>query len=207
MRARQLLPAALALAGLLALSACGSGDGLRVEGADTPLPSASTPSASTRGFGPEGTTTTKPTPLAAPTPLKLDLQKVRAALLADKQLDPYARTVLSGCTVVSRCLVGGATVDAMRSGRPQQIVLVHTLENFVIAGFLIAVDPPGLRPVWRLKGQQLKIVPGRNGDLVAESALYSLTDKLCCPSGRLVEVYRWDGRQMAKVSSQDQKGD
>lgn len=204
MRARQLLPAALALAGLLALSACGNGGGLRVEGADTPV-ATSTPSASTRGFGPEGTTTAKPT--TPPTPLNLDLQKVRAALLADKQLDPYARQVLSGCTVISRCLTGGATVDAMHSGHAQQIVLVHTLDKFVIGGFLIAVDPPGLRPVWRVKAQQLKIIPGRNGDLVAESALFSLTDKLCCPSGRLVEVYRWDGRQMAKVSSQDQKGD
>lgn len=204
MRARQLLPAALALAGLLAMSSCGGGDGLRVEGADTPAPTATpaTPSASTEGFGPKGTTTT-----AKPTPLSLDLQKVRAVLLADKQLDPYVRTVLSGCEVVSRCLTSGATVDAMHRGQPQLVVLVHTTDDFVFGGFLMAVDPPGLRPVWRLKAQQLKIVPGRNGDLVAESALFSLTDKLCCPSGRLVEVYRWDGRQMAKVSSQDQKGD
>jgi hypothetical protein len=40
-----------------------------------------------------------------------------------------------------------------------------------------------------------------------ESKIFTIDDKVCCPSGRRVEIYRWTGRQMTKVSSQDQKGD
>lgn len=203
MRARQLLPAALALAGLVLLSACGSGDGLRVEGAD-PVPSSTTPSGAAKGFGPE----TVPTPMVAPTaPVEVSLPAVREALLADKQLDQQSRTVLKNCTVIDRCLTRGATVDAIRSGRPQVLVLIHTVDNFTFMGFLIAVEPSGPRRVWSFKGQQLKIIPATNGDLVVESELFTLNDKPCCPSGKRVEVYRWDGRKMATVNSQDQKGD
>ncbi|GAA1614373.1 hypothetical protein GCM10009789_80640 [Kribbella sancticallisti] len=200
MRARQPLSAALALAGFLALSGCANDGGLRVEGADAPATS-TTPSGEARGFVPEQVPTIKPTPI------DLNLQAVRKALLADKQLDSQSRAVLSKCTLIERCLSRGATVDAMHSGQPQLIVLIHTVEKFVFGGFLIAVGPGGPRRVWSLKAQQLKINPGANGDLVAESELFTLTDQPCCPSGKRVEVYRWDGRQMAKVSSLDQEGD
>lgn len=42
------------------------------------------------------------------------------------------------------------------------------------------------------------------GELVVESKIFTINDPVCCPSGRRVEVYRWNGRQMIKVSSTDQ---
>jgi hypothetical protein len=203
MRARQLLPAALALAGLVVLSACGSGDGLRVEGVEA-APSSATPSGATKGFGPAATPSAGPTPKAT---VAVSLPAVRKALLADKQLDTQSRAALTDCTVIDRCLSLGATVDAMHTGRPQVVVLIHTVDKFRFGGFLIAVEPSGPRRVWSFKGQQLRIIPATNGDLVVESELFGPNDKPCCASGKLVEVYRWDGRQMAKLSSKDQKGD
>lgn len=198
MRARQFLPAALALVALLTVSSCANGSGLRVEGAEPPTDSAApTPSVMrTPGFNEKRIV-----------PITVSLAHVRLKLLADKQLDTYSRTVLTGCVVVERCLTRGATVDVLRAGRPQLVVLIHTLDKFIFGAFLIAMDPTGPRRVWSLKGDQLKINASRQGDLVVESEIFAADDKPCCPSVTRVEVYRWTGRQMIKVSSQDQKGD
>jgi hypothetical protein len=190
---RALLPA---VAAFVALAACANGGGLRVEGAEAP-PAGPTPSAvlSTKGVRPEP----RPTPEVA-----LDLRVVRVKLLADRQLPQYARSVLEKCTVIPRCLSRGKTVDVMHSGRPQQIVFIHTLENFVFGFFLIAVEPSGPRPIWSLKADLPTVNASPQGELVVESKIFTIDDKICCPSGGRIEVYRWDGRQMAKVSSTDQ---
>jgi hypothetical protein len=194
-----LWPAFVSLLALVSLSACANGDGLRVEGAEA-RPASATPSTvmGTQGVGPAQ----KPTPAPA-----VSLSAVRVKLLADKSLDTYSRTVLSKCLVIARCLSRGPSVDVMHSGTPQQIVLIHTLDNFVFGFFLIAVTPSGPQPTWSLKVDQPTINASRQGDLVVESRLFAIDDEVCCPSGRRVEVYRWSGRQMIKVSSQDQKGD
>jgi hypothetical protein len=185
-------PAFVTLIAVLGLSGCANGDGLRVEGAEAP-PTSATPSTFM------GTPEQKRTPAVA-----VDLQKVRLRLLADKSLPSYSRNVLVNCTVISRCLSRGTTVDVMHSGTPQQIVLIHTLDNFVFGFFLIAVEPSGPRPIWSLKADLPVVNASPQGDLVIESAIFTIDDKVCCPSGRRVEVYRWDGRQMTKVSSTDQ---
>ncbi|MEI8407816.1 MULTISPECIES: hypothetical protein [unclassified Kribbella] len=183
---------------MIGLSACANGSGLRVEGADAP-PTSATPSA---GPSVMGTTEGNRTPEVA-----VDLQQVRRKLLADKNLPTYSRGVLANCTVISRCLSRGKTVDVMHSGTPQQIVLIHTLDNFVFGFFLIAVEPSGPRPIWSLKVDLPTVNASPQGDLVVESKIFTIEDKTCCPSGSRVEVYRWNGRQMTKVSSADQKGD
>ncbi|MFI5695704.1 hypothetical protein ACIA58_27885 [Kribbella sp. NPDC051586] len=192
---RTVLPAVAAVVATAALSACANGSGLRVEGPESPPPSSPTPSVA---FG-----TTRPHPEKTPE-VSVDLTKVRVRLLADRHLSSYARTVLSNCTVISRCLSGGKTVDVLHSGTPQQIVLIHTLEKFVFGIFLIAVEPSGPRPIWNLNVEQPTVNASPEGDLVVESKIFTINDPVCCPSGRRVEVYRWNGRQMIKVSSTDQ---
>ncbi|MEV5965357.1 hypothetical protein AB0L70_26545 [Kribbella sp. NPDC051952] len=194
---RRLVAAVATFAALAVLSACGNGGGLRVEGAEAP-PSSPTPSTvmGTNGF--------KPKPEQTPQPA-VNLAQVRLKLLADSHLPPQARRVLVNCTVISRCLSRGTTVDVMHSGSPQQIVLIHTLEKFVFGFFLIAVTPSGVpRPIWNLKVDQPTVNASPQGDLVVESKIFTIDDPVCCPSGRRVEVYRWNGRQMTKVSSTDQ---
>ncbi|WP_371407776.1 LppP/LprE family lipoprotein [Kribbella sp. NBC_00662] len=191
---RTVLPAVAALVGTFALSACANGGGLRVEGPESP-PTGPTPSVA---FG-----TTQPHPEKTPE-VAVDLAKVRVRLLADRHLSSYARTVLSNCTVISRCLSRGKTVDVLHSGTPQQIVLIHTLEKFVFGIFLIAIEPSGPRPIWNLNVEQPTVTASPDGNLVVESKIFTINDPVCCPSGRRVEVYRWNGRQMTKVSSANQ---
>jgi hypothetical protein len=191
---RAVLPAVAALVGTIALSACANGGGLRVEGPESPPPSP-TPSVASG--------TTQPHPTKTPE-VAVDLAEVRVRLLADRHLSSYARTVLSNCTVISRCLSRGTTVDVLHSGRPQQIVLIHTLEKFVFGIFLIAIEPSGPRPVWNLNVEQPTVTASPDGNLVVESKIFTINDPVCCPSGRRVEVYRWNGRQMTKVSSANQ---
>jgi hypothetical protein len=203
MRARQLLPAALALIALVALSGCANGSGLRVEGAE-PSASPAVPSVSAnRGFG----TPTPQAPATKAAPVAFTLDQVRDSLQADKQLEPYFHTVVGKCSVVARCLTQGPSVDVMKTGKSQLVVLIHTNENFIIGAVLMADSPKGPRRVWSLKADQLKINPSKQGDLVVESQIFALDDSPCCPSGRLVEVYRWAGGQMTKVNSKAQKGD
>jgi len=200
---RTALPAFVTLIALVGLSACANGSGLRVEGAEA-SPSSATPSTppavmgTTEGVAPEPNRT----PAVA-----VDLHQVRLKLLADKHLPPYWRDVLAKCTVISRCLSRGTTVDVLHSGTPQQIVLIHTVENFVFGFSVIAVEPSGLRPIWSQSADLPTVNASPQGDLVVESKIFTIEDKPCCPSGRRVEVYRWNGRQMTKVSSTDNKGD
>lgn len=194
---RTVLPAVAAVVATITLAACGNGGGLRVEGPESPPPETPTPSVAF------GTGTTSPKAVRTPE-VAVDLYKVRSRLLADNRLSSYSRTVLVNCTVISRCLSRGKTVDVLHSGTPQQIVLIHTLEKFVFGIFLIAVEPTGPRPIWNLDVEQPTVNASPQGDLVVESKIFAIDDPVCCPSGRRVEVYRWNGRQMIKVSSTDQ---
>ncbi|MGZ0148029.1 hypothetical protein ACXJJ3_13240 [Kribbella sp. WER1] len=194
---RTVLPAVAVVVATTVLAACGNGGGLRVEGPESPPPESGSPSVAA------GTGTASPHPAKTPE-VAVDLYKVRARLLADRHLSSYARTVLSNCTVISRCLSRGKTVDVLHSGTPQQIVLIHTLEKFVFGFFLIALEPSGPRPIWNLNVEQPTVNASPGGDLVVESKIFTINDPVCCPSGRRVEVYRWNGRQMIKVSSTDQ---
>jgi hypothetical protein len=193
MRARQILPAGLTLLMLLATSACGSG--LRVEGAGTPV---SKPTASPT------TTPTAPPKLA--TIEQVTLADVRRVLLNSKNLDAGARQVLTYCTKVDRCLQRGATVDVMHSGLPQVVVTISTLGDFSIGAFLLAPEPEpaGLRLVWSLKAEKLKIYPSKQGGLVVESGIFRTTDSPCCPSGSRIEVYRWSDGRMKLISASEQ---
>lgn len=205
MRARHLLPAALVLAGLVVLSGCANGGGLRVEGADAPSPSSTPDPSVNRGFAP--TPAPSRTPESRVDPEAMSMLEIRDSLRNDARLDLYSRKLLSRCTVITRCLTRGAAVDIMKAGQPQQVVLIHTVDNFVIGAALMAATPTGPRRVWSLKADQLKISPSKQGDLVVESQIFAVDDAPCCPSGRMVEVYRWVGGQMTKVDSKDQKGD
>jgi hypothetical protein len=191
MRARQILPAGLTLLMLLVSSACGSG--LRVEGAGTPVSK------------PTGSPTTTPTaPPKLATIEQVTLADVRSVLLNSKNLDADARQVLKNCTMVDRCLQRGATVDVMHSGLPQVVVTISTLGDFSIGAFLLAPEPAGLRLVWSLKAEKLKIYPGKQGDLVVESGIFHTTDSACCPSGSRIEVYRWSDGRMKRISATEQ---
>jgi hypothetical protein len=202
MRAQQLVPAAVALTVLVVLSGCANGSGLRVEGAD-PATTSSTPSMSTKqGFAPT------PSQSAGKVATSdITLPEVRDSLQADSGLDPYFKKIVGSCSIVARCLTRGVAVDVMKTGTPQLVVLVHTVDNFIFGAVLMADSPTGPRRVWSLKADQLKISPSQQGDLVVETQIFALTDRPCCPSGSRVEVYRWAGGRMTKVSSTDQKGD
>ncbi|MFK4087896.1 hypothetical protein ACI2LF_27545 [Kribbella sp. NPDC020789] len=197
---RLLTPAVVAVLTVGLLSGCANGSGLRVEGAE---PAGST---SVTAPVPAKSATATPGYRSAPVPA-VSLARVRAKLLTDKGVEPTARGILAKCTVISRCLSQGPTVDVMHSGVPQQVVYIHTLEKFVFGVFLIALEPAGPRRIWSLKVDQPTINASPQGDLVVESGIFQSDDKPCCPSGRRVEVYRWDGSQMTRVSSTDQKGD
>jgi hypothetical protein len=199
MRAGQILPAGLMLLTLLTASGCGS-DGLRVEGAETPV---STPGASTEAR-PTTTPTDSPPPMITDV---VDLAKVRRVLLASKNVDPDARNLLTMCTVVARCLRLSPTVDVMHSSQRQVVVTIRTVDGFVFGAFLLALEPAGLRLVWSLKAEQLKIYPSKQGDLVVESKVFGPTDHACCPSGTRLEVYRWSYGRMIRISATQQEGD
>jgi len=198
-RLRLLTPVVAAVAALAVLAGCANGGGLRIEGAEPAEGTVATPSP---GASPTATPSTRAKPVA-PVPLT----KVRLTLLADKGLDGYYRSVLVKCTVIARCLGQGPTVDVMHSGVPQQVVYIHTIDKFVFGVFLIALEPGGPRRIWDLKVDQPTINASPQGDLVIESKVFQSDDKACCPSGRKAEVYRWNGRQMARVSTTGQKGD
>lgn len=198
MRVRACPLVVLVMAAVLTLSACGDGGGLRVEGAEPPVSS----SPSVKGFLPTQT----PAKRTPPT-VTVSLAQVRLELLADKNLEPFFRTVLVKCFVVERCLTRGQTVNVLKSDYPQLVVMVHTLDKFVYGAVLMAIEPAGPRQVWSLRGERLKISESQQKDLVVESGIFAVDDKPCCPSVTRVEVYRWNGRQMIKLSSQDQKGD
>jgi hypothetical protein len=197
---RLLAPAIAAVAALGLLASCGNGSGLRVEGAEPTDTTSVTPTL------PSAAATTTPGYRTTPAPA-ISLAQVRTKLLADKGIEPNARTVLAKCTVISRCLRQGPTVDVMHNGVPQQVVYIHTLEKFVFGVFLIALEPTGPRRIWSLRVDQPTINASPQGDLVVESKIFQPDDKPCCPSGSKAEVYRWDGRQMTMVSSTGQKGD
>lgn len=205
MRARRLLPAALVLAGLVVLSGCANGGGLRVEGADTPATSSTPGPSVNRGFAPSTTPSTTPGPRVSAE--AMSLIEIRDSLRNDSQVDEYFRKLLARCTVIARCLTRGPAVDMMKTGQPQQVVLIHTLDSFVVGAALMAATPKGPRRVWSLKADQLKISPTRQGDLVVEAKIFTVNDAPCCPSGSTVQVYRWVGGQMTTVSSQIQEGD
>lgn len=201
MRARQLLP--IALVALLALTGCANGGGLRVEGAEVPsTPATPSDKPSTNFAGPDQRTPARPA-----TPVTVSLEQVRVSLLADKNLESYFRVLLAGCTIIERCLTRGPTVNVMRSATPQLVVMIHTVDGFVYGAVLMAVEPGGPRRIWGLKADKLRINPSQQGDLVVESSIFQSDDPVCCPSVTRVEVFRWNGRQMIKVSSRDQKGD
>ena len=205
MTRRQFLPAGLLALTLLATGAC-TANGLRVEGVRSPAtatpPSTSAPSQSP---GPEPLRT-KNLDDPGRTGEVVTLEKIRQTLLADDRVDVNARNLLKNCQEVTRCLRRGATVDVMHTHRPQQVVTVHTLDGLVFGGFLLALEPSGPRLVWSLTADQLKIYLSKQGDLVVESKVYGASDHACCPSGSRVEVYRWNGRKLTRISSQYQVG-
>ncbi|GAB2573650.1 hypothetical protein [Kribbella endophytica] len=202
MRARQMLPAALAVAALTLSAGCANGSGLRVEGAEPAAgPSSATPSPSIKGFG-QGKPEQSPTPAVT-----VSLGQVRLKLLADRKLEPFFRSILAGCTVVERCMRRGPTVNVTKSQYPQLVVYIHLDGNFNYGAVLMAAEPTGPRRIWGLKADQTKISASRGGDLVVESGVFTAADKVCCPSVTRIQVYRWKGQQMFLVSSQDQKGD
>ncbi|HEU4945817.1 MAG TPA: hypothetical protein VFT31_01555 [Kribbella sp.] len=207
MTRRRLVPAMLVMLTMPA-GGCATGGGLRVEGDDPVTPTAAaTPTVNT---APTPTVNTAPGPPRTPaimTTEETSLATIRQTLLADDRLDKNIRTVLENCEVVERCLRRGVRVDVMHTGQPQQVVTVNTVDGFSFGGFLLALEPAGPRPVWSLTADQLKIYPSRQGDLVVESKVFGPNDQVCCPSGSKVEVYRWNGRQMTKLSEQYQEGD
>ncbi|ONI75642.1 hypothetical protein BWI15_07350 [Kribbella sp. ALI-6-A] len=202
MRARRVLPAVLAVVALMLGAGCANGGGLRVEGAEpatstSPAPS-STPSR--KSIGPDQQD-------RRPTPVTVSLAQVRLKLLADRKLEPFFRTILDTCTVVERCMSRGPTVNVIRSAYPQIVVYIELDKSFNYGAVLMAAEPTGPRRIWGLRADQTKISASQHGDLVVESKEFALNDKACCPSVTRVQIFRWNGRQMNLVSSQDQKGD
>jgi hypothetical protein len=136
---------------------------------------------------------------------EVTLEDVRQALLASKNLDADVHQVLENCTVVVRCLQRGANVDVMHSGLPQVVVIIKVLGDFSFGAFLLAPEPAGLRLVWSLKAEKLKIYPSPQGDLVVESGIFRPDDSPCCPSGSRIEVYRWIDGRMRMISAKEQR--
>lgn len=209
MKRRQSLPLVLPVLVLLLLVGCASGSGLRVEGVHTPVTVTASPAGSpsaTAGKPPAADVVPKGTPSNGPRGAQpaLSLPAVRQTLLADPRVDPNFRTVLVKCAVVDRCLRRGISADVMHTGRPQQVVTLHTLDNFSFGAFLLAQEPNGPRLIWSLRADQPIISRSKDGDLVVESKVFGTDDQACCPSGSKVEVYRWNGQQMTRISEQHQ---
>jgi hypothetical protein len=203
MRAGRVLPAVLAVVALMLAAGCANGGGLRVEGAEpaTSTSPAPSPTPSRKGYAPEESD-------RRPTPVTVSLAEVRLKLLADRKLETFFRTILDRCTVVERCMSRGQTVNVTRSAYPQLVVYIHTNDpNFNYGAVLMAAEPTGPRRIWGLQATQSKVSASPGGDLVVESGIFTSTDKVCCPSVTRVQIFRWNGRQMNLVSSQDQKGD
>ncbi len=204
MRARQMLPAALAVAALTLAAGCANGTGLRVEGAEPATSTSPAPAAtpSTKGFGPPQTPDPRRT-----APVTVSLGQVRLKLLADKKLEPFFRSILDTCVVVERCMSRGPTVNVTKSQYPQLVVYIQLDKSFNYGAVLMAAEPTGPRRIWGLRADEVKISACRSGQLVVESGVFGTNDKPCCPSVTRLQVYRWNGRQMLLESSQDQKGD
>lgn len=201
MTRRRLLPVVVVL--LLGVAGCASGSGLRVEGAEAPVTVTVTPS----NAGPSSSATPTPSPSKSGPGAPAGLDQFRRTLLADPRVDPNVRTVLTNCVLAERCLRRGVQVDVMHTGHPQQVVTVHTVDGFSFGAFLLALEPAGPRLVWSLSAQQVEVYPGKQGDLVVESKVFGLNDRVCCPSGSKIEVYLWNGQQMTRTSEQYQEGD
>lgn len=203
MTRRRLMSVGLMVLTLLLVGSCASRGGLRVEDKPAPASATATPPSSTAK--PSTPNATEPRPLL--TTEIVGLEEIRRTLLADDQVDTNARKVLTNCKVVTRCLRRAATVDVIHAGRPQQVVTVSNLDGFVFGGFLLALDPAGPRLVWSVSGDQLTIHPTKQRDLIVESKIYGASDQGCCPSGSRVEVYRWNGHKMIRLSRHDQEGE
>lgn len=223
MKRRQSLPLVLPvlILVLVLVGGCAAGSGLRVEGVQTPETSAGSPSGSPAGSPsvPASESLSAPAspspdpdvvPKVAPSDRPgarvpaINLQAVRQTLLADPRVDPNFRTVLVKCAVVERCLRRGISADVMHTGRPQQVVTLHTLDDFSYGAFLLAQEPKGPRLIWSLRADQVTISRSNDGDLVVESKVFGIDDHACCPSASKVEVYRWNGQQMTRISEQQQ---
>lgn len=219
MKRRQSLPLVLPVLVLLLVVGCASGSGLRVEGVQTSETAAASPAGSpstsptgSPSVSPSTTGSRSPDPDVVPTEAPsngprtavpaIDLQAVRETLLADPRVDPNFRTVLVKCAVVERCLRRGISADVTRTGRPQHVVTLHTLDNFSYGAFLLAQEPKGPRLIWSLRADQVTVSRSKDGDLVVESKVFGLDDQACCPSASKVEVYRWNGQQMTRISEQ-----
>lgn len=207
-RARRLpvLVAVLLPALMLALTGCGAGDGLRVEGGRQPVQTSPEQTTPTPKRTPEGygvmrdkvgdDSTTK----AVGAAVGLSTAQLRSLLLTDSAVDGYTKAVLRTC---AQCIARGLATDLTGEGVQQRIATVKVLNTgWTFVAYLVG-DVNGVPKVRSsIRGQDMRITSAKDMNLVVSSKVYGPTDRACCPSGSKVEIYRWNGNYLVQKSEQ-----
>jgi hypothetical protein len=179
------------LAAALLLTACGVGDGLRVEGTAAPATSSATPK-------PGWTVKTTPKIGMAETVQPLSVKTLRKVLLSDDRVDDDIQDVVRAC--VWGCVKPGPMLAKSNGGLPLQVVSVTTADGSVFVVYVIDDLTTEPRVEWHLEGDYMRVSVGKGPVLVVESSVFGPDDRACCPSGSKVGVYHWNGRKMAQLS-------
>lgn len=195
---------------VLVVAGCGAGDGLRVEGGRqteqaTPTapvsPTSPVPKRTPSGYGimrgkPGDEATTDAIGVSA----GLSTSRLRGLLLTDGSVDGYTKSVLRTCP---QCIGRGPAVDLIGEGTQQRIATVKVLNTgWAFVAYLIG-DVDGVPKVRSsIRGQDMRIAPAKDMNLVVSSKVYGPTDRACCPSGSKVEIYRWNGNYLVQKSEQ-----
>jgi hypothetical protein len=197
----QVLAAAAVLG--LAPASCGVGDGLRVEGPATPLPtptaSSPAPTATTASPTP-GTSRIPRTPkvMTTETAPPLSAPRLRRVLLTDPRVSEDIRNVVRTCSW--NCVQPNALLAPGYKEMPKQVVTVSTADNSVFVAYLVDDLIGSPRVVWSVDGDRMRVSVGHGPAVVVESSVYGPDDRVDDPSGTKVTVYRWNGERLVSVS-------
>ncbi|MFC0622976.1 hypothetical protein [Kribbella deserti] len=186
MRARSVAPL-LAVVPLLigVLASCGSGEGLRVEGAGTPVTSPTASPTPDRSIG------------KAADVRKLSIPALRQVLLTDRRVPTDMKNLVRVCKFP--CVKSVAVLTPEKT-TPKQAVTISTVTGGAFVVLLIDDLTTSPKVVWQTQGDGLTVSVGKDSTLVVESSVFGQGDKVCCSSGPKVEVYRWSGSGMVKLN-------
>lgn len=131
-----------------------------------------------------------------PSDLRFDIDQVRSHLLdrPSSDLMTIDAQVTEALLYCDECISHGTPLEI--DGTPFQVALVTEPGTDTVFSAAVIGERAG-EPLVHLvvSGQDLTLTPGSGGTLVAQETRLAPSDKLCCPSGWSVQVYRFhDGR-------------
>lgn len=189
MALRRGLGMVLAMVLCLMLGACSTGKALRVEVPASGSPP-STPKANQRHVSPEEAESWEK-PFAPAQIRTLLLNTDLGSLRADGADPAEIHEYLSTC---ARCVIALPGHEA--AGERFQVYSVSTTgDGYSFASFVVRNDAGTPRIVLAVGGSDIYLMSGSDGSLVAQESVYEPQDPMCCPSGWLVRLFRYqDGR-------------